>query len=175
MNQQPSEQEMSFPGVLECFRLKTCAKLFSVWKSMIFKRRPRTKSLHDVLFWNLWFRKPSNLSPHLWPVTTQIVLFVNWGDYWGVSVGQWGNLMEWALFKHPPRHLWLALGWQLDIVGEIPADKSHAWANVWPQTVGRTWQPFVGGKNGHEHFRQAHIYNFRDKCVVLRVISNFRI
>ena len=43
-------------------------------------------------------------------VTTQIVLFVNWGDYWGVSVGQWGNLMEWALFKHPPRHLWLALG-----------------------------------------------------------------
>ena len=110
MNQQPSEQEMSFPGVLECFRLKTCAKLFSVWKSMIFKRRPRTKSLHDVLFWNLWFWKPSNLSPHLWPVTTQIVLFVNWEDYWGVSVGQWGNLMEWALFKHPPRHLWLALG-----------------------------------------------------------------
>ena len=31
---------------------------------------------------------------------------------------------------------------------------------------GRTWQPFVGGKNGHEKFRQARIYNFRDKCVV---------
>ena len=31
---------------------------------------------------------------------------------------------------------------------------------------GRTWQPFVGGKNGHENFRQAHIYKFRDKCVV---------
>ena len=31
---------------------------------------------------------------------------------------------------------------------------------------GRTWQPFVGGKNGHENFRQARIYNFRDKCVV---------
>ena len=31
---------------------------------------------------------------------------------------------------------------------------------------GRTWQPFVGGKNGHEHFCQARIYNFRDKCVV---------
>ena len=30
---------------------------------------------------------------------------------------------------------------------------------------GRTWQPFVGGKNGHENFRQARIYNFRDKCV----------
>ena len=29
-----------------------------------------------------------------------------------------------------------------------------------------TWQPFVGGKNGHENFRQARIYNFRDKCVV---------
>ena len=31
---------------------------------------------------------------------------------------------------------------------------------------GRTWQPFVGGKNGRENFRQARIYNFRDKCVV---------
>ena len=31
---------------------------------------------------------------------------------------------------------------------------------------GRTWQPFVGGKNGHENIRQTHIYNFRDKCVV---------
>ena len=31
---------------------------------------------------------------------------------------------------------------------------------------GRTLQPFVGGKNGHENFRQALIYNFRDKCVV---------
>ena len=31
---------------------------------------------------------------------------------------------------------------------------------------GRTWQAFDGGKNGHETFRQARIYNFRDKCVV---------
>ena len=31
---------------------------------------------------------------------------------------------------------------------------------------GRTWQPFVEGKSGHENFRQARIYNFRDKCVV---------
>jgi len=31
---------------------------------------------------------------------------------------------------------------------------------------GRTWQDFGGGKNGHETFRQARIYNFRDKCVV---------
>ena len=31
---------------------------------------------------------------------------------------------------------------------------------------GRTWQPFVGGKNGNESFRQARIYNFRDKCIV---------
>ena len=30
---------------------------------------------------------------------------------------------------------------------------------------GRTWQPFIGDKNGHENFRQARIYNFRDKCV----------
>ena len=31
---------------------------------------------------------------------------------------------------------------------------------------GRTWQPFVRGKNGPENFRQARIYNFCDKCVV---------
>ena len=31
---------------------------------------------------------------------------------------------------------------------------------------GRTWQAFGGGKNGHETFRQARIYTFRDKCVV---------
>ena len=31
---------------------------------------------------------------------------------------------------------------------------------------GRTWQAFGGGKNGHETFCQARIYNFRDKCVV---------
>ena len=26
----------------------------------------------------------------------------------------------------------------------------------------QTWQAFGGGKNGHETFRQARIYNFRD-------------
>ena len=31
---------------------------------------------------------------------------------------------------------------------------------------GRTWQPFVGSKNGNENFRQARIYNFRVKRVV---------
>ena len=31
---------------------------------------------------------------------------------------------------------------------------------------GRTWQPFVGGKNDHANFTQERIYNFRDKCVV---------
>ena len=31
---------------------------------------------------------------------------------------------------------------------------------------GRTWQAFGGGKHGHETFRHARNYNFRDKCVV---------
>ena len=30
----------------------------------------------------------------------------------------------------------------------------------------RTWQLFVGSKNGNENFRQVRIYNFRIKCVV---------
>ena len=40
---------------------------------------------------------------------------------------------------------------------------------------GRTWQPFVGGKNGHENLGQMGIYNFRDICVVLHVIANLQI
>ena len=31
---------------------------------------------------------------------------------------------------------------------------------------GRTWQPFVGSKNGNENFRQTRIFNFCVKCVV---------
>ena len=31
---------------------------------------------------------------------------------------------------------------------------------------GRTWQPFVGSKNGNENFCQTRFYNFRVKCVV---------
>ena len=31
---------------------------------------------------------------------------------------------------------------------------------------GRTWQPFIGVKNGHENIRQARTYNFRVKFVV---------
>ena len=31
---------------------------------------------------------------------------------------------------------------------------------------GKTWQAFGGGKNAHETFCQARIYNFRDKCVI---------
>ena len=38
---------------------------------------------------------------------------------------------------------------------------------------GRTWQPFVGGKKGHENFCQARFYNFRDKCVVFARILKF--
>ena len=41
------------------------------------------------------------------------------------------------------------------------------WAEnvTWVQG-GRTWQPFVGGKNDHANFTQERIYNFRDKCAV---------
>ena len=44
-----------------------------------------------------------------------------------------------------------------------------------PKQGGRTWQAFGGGKNGHKTFRQARIYNFRDKCVVFARNLNFRI
>ena len=40
---------------------------------------------------------------------------------------------------------------------------------------GRTWQPFVEGKNGHENFRQARMYNFRDKCDVFAGNCKFAI
>ena len=41
----------------------------------------------------------------------------------------------------------------------------HQFNFDWEQG-GRIWQPFVGGKNGLENFRQTRIYNFRDKCVI---------
>ena len=40
---------------------------------------------------------------------------------------------------------------------------------------GRTWQPFVGGKNGHENFRQMRIAFFRDKCDVFERIAKLQI
>ena len=38
---------------------------------------------------------------------------------------------------------------------------------------GRAWQPFVRGKNGHENFHQARIYNFRVKCVAFACNRKF--
>ena len=46
--------------------------------------------------------------------------------------------------------------------GNQPAENSL----VYLHQGGRTWQAFGGGKHGHETFRQARNYNFRDKCVV---------
>ena len=37
---------------------------------------------------------------------------------------------------------------------------------------GRSWHPSDEGKNGYKIFRQTHICYFRDKCVVLHVITN---
>ena len=48
------------------------------------------------------------------------------------------------------------------LLGEEAVD----WVNIGHQQGGRTWQAFGGGKSGHETFRQARIYDFRDKCVV---------
>ena len=38
--------------------------------------------------------------------------------------------------------------------------------DIYAYQGGRTWQPFVGGKNSHENFRQTRNYNVREKCVV---------
>ena len=51
--------------------------------------------------------------------------------------------------------------------GDQPLSWKHLmswWSSL--KQGGRTWQPFVGGKNGHENFRQARMYNFCNKCVV---------
>ena len=38
---------------------------------------------------------------------------------------------------------------------------------------GRTWQPFVGSKNGNENFPQARIYNFHSQNHFLIRILQF--
>ena len=48
----------------------------------------------------------------------------------------------------------------------VKCAKMHSMQNVSYAQGGRTWQAFGGGKKGHETFRQACIYNFRDKCAV---------
>ena len=53
----------------------------------------------------------------------------------------------------------------------LPTEQAETYLKIYYLTQilrqgGRTWQAFGGGKNGHETFRQARIYNFHDKCVV---------
>ena len=38
---------------------------------------------------------------------------------------------------------------------------------------GRTWQPFVEGKNGYKNFRQASFYYFCNRCVVFAINCKF--
>ena len=40
---------------------------------------------------------------------------------------------------------------------------------------GRTWQPFVGGKNGHENFRRRVFTIFVTNALFLRVTTNLQI
>ena len=63
--------------------------------------------------------------------------------------------------------------WKLLEIADISATNSLTTDSIcliiaWnqPNSGCRTWQPFVGGKKGHENFRQARNYNFRDKCVI---------
>ena len=62
----------------------------------------------------------------------------------------------------------------MEIEDKIQYLKTHHCPNrcIIDNQGGRTWQPFVGGKNGHENFRQARIYNFRDKFVHNRKFAN---
>ena len=67
-----------------------------------------------------------------------------------------------ALCKRSPTRLRLiALFWN---VRESVEDNDHV--DLMDHQGGRSWQPFVEGKNGHENYRQARIYYFRDKCEV---------
>ena len=51
-------------------------------------------------------------------------------------------------------------------MGLLHITAGHHGQNSGEMQGGRTWQPFVGSKNGNENFRQERIYNFRVKCVV---------
>ena len=57
----------------------------------------------------------------------------------------------------------------------MAAEGRSPWICIAHQQGDRTWQAFGGGKNGHETFRQARIYNFCDKCIVFARNSKFTI
>ena len=61
--------------------------------------------------------------------------------------------------------VWSLSPLQLQILDLSHSEIEYKYNHILKQG-GRTWQPFVGGKNGRENFRQARIYNFRDKCVI---------
>ena len=67
----------------------------------------------------------------------------------------------------------MSLEWKLSQGPFQTLKSSHVCSRWWDSFLdsnskqgGRTWQAFGGGKHGHETFRQARNYNFRDKCVV---------
>ena len=95
-----------------------------------------------------------------------------------------------VITKCRPHVLWLELNWWVQLVLTFPSwhcigqeepksckrKKPHpkgGESQLFKDVIfssegqgGKTWQAFGGGKNGHETFRQAPIYNFRDKCNV---------
>ena len=76
-----------------------------------------------------------------------------------VETGADKNMFEDDVAAHV---LEIASGSQQSLDNDIPQGQQNLTGNQ----GGRTWQPFVGRKNGNENFRQAHIYNFCVKCVV---------
>ena len=72
------------------------------------------------------------------------------------------NLMEWT---NTHWSLYSYIG-ERQNTAKRHKQKSQVIVTIMVMQGGRTWQAFGGGKNGHETFRQARIYNFCDKCVV---------
>ena len=61
------------------------------------------------------------------------------------------------------------------ITTQLPPDKTFDTDMEMSSQGGRTWQPFVGGKNGHEIFVKRIFANFATNAPFLRVITNLRI
>ena len=79
-----------------------------------------------------------------------IILFTLWIIIWDFAKDPEDTNYSYVLQKH--------------YVVNSPSSHQPHFIMSWQS--GRTWQPFVEGKIGHEKFCQARIYSFRDKCVV---------
>ena len=161
-----------------CYGLKSWQRMVHVGPSNCLLFILKTaKSLQFVHLVNL-LSKCLNLIKNEENVNLGQGRVVKGAKQWVLSLLSWGVCQRGSrLDQHPWGHLDSGNGRDNPLIrGKQHCQKVYIFKNItnWYDTNdwkfsspqgGRTWQLFVGSKNGNANFRQARIYNFHVKCV----------